>query len=34
VGLWWTHAAVAILALLVVSGPTLANRIRYRVRGL
>jgi len=34
VGLWWTHAAVVILALLVISGPTLANRIRYRVRGL
>jgi lipopolysaccharide export LptBFGC system permease protein LptF len=34
VGLWWTHAAVVILALLVTSGPTLANRMRYRFRGL
>ena len=34
VGLWWTHAVVVALALLVTSGPTIANRIRYRVRGL
>jgi lipopolysaccharide export system permease protein len=34
VGLWWTHAAVVVLALLVTSGPTIANRFRYRVRGL
>ena len=34
VGLWWTHAAVAVLALLVILGPTIATRIRYRIRGL
>jgi lipopolysaccharide export system permease protein len=34
VGLWWTHAAVVLLALVVISGPTIATRIRYRVRGL
>ena len=34
VGLWWTHAAVIVLALIVTSGPTIANRIRYKVRGL
>ncbi|MGH8209736.1 MAG: LptF/LptG family permease, partial [Steroidobacteraceae bacterium] len=34
VGLWWTHAAVAVLAVLVISGPTIATRIRYRIRGL
>jgi lipopolysaccharide export system permease protein len=34
VGLWWTHLAVVVLALLVTSGPTIANRIRYKVRGL
>lgn len=33
-GLWWTHAAVALLALAVILGPGLANRLRYRVRGL
>lgn len=33
-GLWWTHAAAVLLALAVITGPTLANRIRYRVRGL
>jgi lipopolysaccharide export system permease protein len=33
-GLWWTHAAVAILALGVIYGPSISNRIRYRVRGL
>jgi lipopolysaccharide export system permease protein len=33
-GLWWTHAAVVVLALLVISGPSIATRIRYRVRGL
>ena len=27
-------AAVVCLALLVISAPTLANRVRYRVRGL
>ena len=34
VGLWWTHLAVVLLALLVILGPGLANRVRYRVRGL
>ncbi len=33
-GLWWTHAAVALLALAVILGPGLANRLRYRARGL
>ncbi len=33
-GLWWTHAAVALLALVVIYGPAMSNRIRYRVRGL
>ena len=33
-GLWWTHAAVALLALAVIVGPGLANRLRYRVRRL
>ena len=33
-GLWWTHAVVALLALLVILGPGLANRLRYRMRGL
>jgi lipopolysaccharide export system permease protein len=33
-GLWWTHAVVVALALMVIFGPTLANRVRYRVRGL
>jgi len=33
-GLWWTHAAVVLLALLVILGPRFANRLRYRVRGL
>jgi lipopolysaccharide export system permease protein len=33
-GLWWTHAVMVCLALLVISGPTLANRVRYQVRGL
>jgi lipopolysaccharide export system permease protein len=33
-GLWWTHAAVALLALTVILGPTIATRFRYRVRGL
>jgi len=30
-GLWWTHAAVALLALAVVLGPRLAHRLRYRM---
>ncbi len=33
-GLWWTHAAVALLALVVILGPTLGTRLRYRLRGL
>jgi lipopolysaccharide export system permease protein len=33
-GLWWTHAAVVLLALAVILGPGLANRVRYRVRRL
>jgi lipopolysaccharide export system permease protein len=33
-GLWWTHAAVVLLALTVIMGPTVATRVRYRVRGL
>jgi len=32
VGLWWTHAVVALLALLVLAGPAVVNRLRYRVR--
>jgi lipopolysaccharide export system permease protein len=34
VGLWWTHAVVTILALMVILGPGVANRLRYRLRGL
>lgn len=33
-GLWWTHAAVVLLALLVILGPGFVNQLRYRVRGL
>jgi len=33
-GLWWTHAVVLALALAVILGPSLANRARYRLRGL
>ena len=33
-GLWWTHAVVVGLALLVIFGPTFTNRLRYRARGL
>jgi lipopolysaccharide export system permease protein len=33
-GLWWTHAVVLALALAVITGPGLANRLRYRVRRL
>jgi lipopolysaccharide export system permease protein len=33
-GLWWTHAAVVLLALVVILAPTVGTRIRYRVRGL
>jgi lipopolysaccharide export system permease protein len=31
-GLWWTHLAVVLLALLVIAAPGVANRLRYRVR--
>jgi len=31
VGLWWTHVVVALLALVVIVGPGLANRLRYRL---
>jgi lipopolysaccharide export system permease protein len=31
-GLWWTHAVVAALALAVILGPRLLNRLRYQVR--
>jgi lipopolysaccharide export system permease protein len=34
VGLWWTHAVVAVLALAVILGPPTLNRLRYRMRGL
>ncbi len=34
VGLWWTHVVVALLALLVILGPGLIIRLRYRMRGL
>jgi lipopolysaccharide export system permease protein len=33
-GLWWTHAVVVALALLIILGPGLSNRLRYRIRGL
>jgi lipopolysaccharide export system permease protein len=33
-GLWWTHAVVVLLALMVIVGPGLGNRLRYRMRGL
>jgi lipopolysaccharide export system permease protein len=29
-GLWWTHAVVIVLALLVVAGPNVAHWLRYR----
>jgi lipopolysaccharide export system permease protein len=31
VGLWWTHVVVALLALLVILGPGIATRLRYRM---
>jgi len=31
-GLWWTHAVVVLLALAVIVGPGLLNRLRYRMR--
>jgi lipopolysaccharide export system permease protein len=33
-GLWWTHAVVALLALGIIFGPALGTRLRYRMRGL
>jgi lipopolysaccharide export system permease protein len=32
VGLWWTHIVVTLLALLVIVGPRLTYRLRYRMR--
>jgi lipopolysaccharide export system permease protein len=29
-GLWWTHAAVGLVALLIVAGPGVAHRLRHR----
>jgi hypothetical protein len=34
VGLWWTHVVVALLALVVILGPGIATRLRYRMRSL
>ena len=31
VGLWWTHAVVALLALAVILGPGVRQRLRYRM---
>ena len=31
-GLWWTHAVMALLALAVIFVPPFAKRLRYRVR--
>jgi lipopolysaccharide export system permease protein len=31
-GLWWTHVAVVLIALLVIFAPGLAHRLRYRMR--
>jgi lipopolysaccharide export system permease protein len=31
VGLWWTHAAVGVLALAVIVGPRTIQRLRYRM---
>jgi lipopolysaccharide export system permease protein len=33
-GLWWTHAVVVLIALAVIFGPVLAQRLRYRWAGL
>jgi lipopolysaccharide export system permease protein len=30
-GLWWTHAAVVLLALAVIFGPQVTQRLRYRM---
>jgi lipopolysaccharide export system permease protein len=34
VGLWWTHVVVALLALVVILGPGIRTRLRYRMRSL
>jgi lipopolysaccharide export system permease protein len=31
-GLWWTHAVVALFALVIIATPGIANRLRYRMR--
>ena len=31
-GLWWTHAVVVLLALVVILGPGVGQRLRYRLR--
>ena len=33
-GLWWTHAVVVLVALTVIVGPGLMNRLRNRIRRL
>ncbi len=33
-GLWWTHATVVLVALMVIVGPGVVYRLRYRLRGL
>ncbi|HLJ37888.1 MAG TPA: LPS export ABC transporter permease LptF, partial [Steroidobacteraceae bacterium] len=33
-GLWWTHAVVLLLALVVLVGPGLSTRLRYRFQRL
>jgi lipopolysaccharide export system permease protein len=32
-GLWWTHAAVLLLALAVIFAPQVGQRLRYRRAG-
>jgi lipopolysaccharide export system permease protein len=33
-GLWWVHVVMGLVVLLVIMGPELAARLRYKVRGL
>jgi lipopolysaccharide export system permease protein len=33
-GLWWTHVVVVLLALLVIAGPGVVSRVRYRMRAV
>ena len=33
IGLWWVHAALVLLALAVIFGPRLGQRLRYRLAG-